>query len=624
MQAPLVEKDAGAEVLVWRAHLLDEFLSRNTLQRVFYHYVRLKIFTEKGKEQASTIDLVDDGTSKIIDVSGRTVKADGTVLELERSAVHERDVVRAAGRKLKVTSFAMPGVEAGAIVEYRWREVLNSTAIRYVRLQFQREFPVQKVSYFVKPLSREVTDYQMRLQSFNCEPTPFKVEQDGYNSTTLENIPAFREEPFGPSEPNLRAWALLYYQSENPKDPDRYWSEIGKKTYQELKGALKTNDEVKAATTKAIAQAASDQDKIVSLIRYIQGNLRNINDPAVTASERERFYEGLPKDRIRNSAEILKVGIGTSYELNVVFAAMAAQAGLDARPALVADWNDVAFNPKTMTDQYYIDSIAMAVKLGDFWKVYDVSTNLLTPGILPWRHEGVFALVSDPRAPFFVQTQHSPATASVEAKLGDFTLSADGELEGDVEESFTGHRALDRRMDLRGESEERMQEWLRARVTEMFPDAEVTAIAIKNAGEPRQPLNFSYHLRAPHYAQVAGRRIFFQVLPFEKSHGSPFTASERRTPVRFPYAWMETAKISIKPPAGFVFDNPSSPGGMSFGAAGGYNLKISVAENGTVTTTRELTFGGLYVEPKDYPVVRQVFAEIQKRDSHTLALIQSR
>jgi len=87
---------------------------------------------------------------------------------------------------------------------------------------------------------------------------------------------------------------------------------------------------------------------------------------------------------------------------------------------------------------------------------------------------------------------------------------------------------------------------------------------------------------------------------------------------------METAKISIKPPAGFVFDNPSSPGGMSFGAAGGYNLKISVAENGTVTTTRELTFGGLYVEPKDYPVVRQVFAEIQKRDSHTLALIQSR
>src|SRR5690349_17462366 len=57
MRSPLVEKDAGAEVLVWKAYVVDEFLSLSTLQRVYYNYIRLKVFDERGKEQAATIDL---------------------------------------------------------------------------------------------------------------------------------------------------------------------------------------------------------------------------------------------------------------------------------------------------------------------------------------------------------------------------------------------------------------------------------------------------------------------------------------------------------------------------------------------------------------------------------------
>ena len=140
LRAPMVEKDAGAEVLVWRAHLVDEVLSRGS-QRVWYHYVRLKIFTDKGKEQASAIQLSGDGSSSIIDVAGRTIKADGTILELDKSATFQRDAVRVGGIKVKTTSFAMPGLEPGAIVEYRWREVLEGYYV-FVRLEFQREFQI--------------------------------------------------------------------------------------------------------------------------------------------------------------------------------------------------------------------------------------------------------------------------------------------------------------------------------------------------------------------------------------------------------------------------------------------------------------------------------------------------
>ena len=622
LQAPVVEKDAGAEVLVWRAHLVDEVLSRG-YQRVWYHYVRLKIFTDRGREQLSTTQLSGDGRSHIIDVAARTVKADGTVLELDKNAVFQRDLIRVGGIKVKTASFGMPGLEVGAIVEYRWKEVLEGY-YSYVRIEFQREFPVQRVTYFIKPFSSQYTASEIHIQSFNCQPSPFKLENDGYNSTTLQNVPATHEEPFEPSAPNIRPWALLYYESRNPKDPDRFWNDLGKEAYDELKRSLKLNDELKTAAATAIAGAKTDQEKLSGLIRYIQRNLRNVSSSELTDAERQTFYDKLPNDRPRTSPEIFKSGMGTSYELNLVFAAMASQAGFDTRPAPTADWNDVGFNPKTMLHQFYLRNIDMAVKSGDSWKIYDASTKLQKPGMLPWSQEGLFALVSDPRKPVFVQTEQTPAKESVDAKTAKLALSADGTLEGDVEESFTGHRAFDRRAELEGQSNDRQTDWLRDRVTKVFPDAEVNNVVIDSAADATQPLKFRYHLKAPGYAQVVGSRVFFNILPFERSRTSPFTASDRRNPIRFPYSWVESDAISIKLPAGFMLDNAASPGSLSFGKAGGYNLKIGVSENGDIVMNRELTFNALYFDVEQYPIVRQVFSEIQKRDTHTLALAKAR
>ncbi len=621
MRSPLVQKDAGAEVLVWKAYVLDEFLSSSTLQRVYYNYVRLKVFDERGKEQAATIDLTSSETSSIIDVAGRTLKADGTFVLLDKNAIHQRDVVRVGSRIRKTTSFAMPGVEPGAIVEYRWKEVESGDEMEFVRLQLQREFPVQKVTYYLRPLSSEITSYQLRFQTFNCQPTFGKPDNQGYTPITVENIPAFRQESFAPSEPNLRAWVLAYYEPNNVNDPERYWNEFGKKAYQDLKNAIKADDDLKVATAMATAQAKTDQEKIVALAKYIRANLKNVSTD-LTDAERVKFQDSVTKNRVRTASEIFKTRMGLPSELNVVFAAMAAHAGLDARLAYVADWNEAVFNPKTMMNRYYLDHVDMAVKLGGAWKVFDVSTKLLTPGMLPWRQEGVYALVSDGKAPLFIQTEASPAAASAESTKGSFSLSAQGELEGDAEETFTGHRAFDLRLSLAGESPERREEWLKDRVIQKFPDAEVSEIAIENADDPGQPLRFRYHLIAPGYAQVAGSRIFFHVLPFQRLQASPFSASERHNPVQFPYAWSESDNISITPPAGFVLDQPTSPGNIGFGSGGGYNIKIDVANNGQILVNREFTFGLIYFEVKDYPVVKQVFSEIQKRNTHTLALLR--
>lgn len=91
MKAPVVDKNAGVEALFWRVHVRDEVVGGRDLERVFYNYVRLKIFDEKGKEQAATIDLPFSEKTSIINVAGRTIKPDGTELELKKDSVYERD-----------------------------------------------------------------------------------------------------------------------------------------------------------------------------------------------------------------------------------------------------------------------------------------------------------------------------------------------------------------------------------------------------------------------------------------------------------------------------------------------------------------------------------------------------
>jgi len=626
LKSPAVEKDAGAEVLLWRVHVVDELLGDNqSLQRVFYHYIRLKVFDDKGKESASTIDLPYREPGGILDVSGKTVKADGSIVELDRKTVYKRDIERAGSLRQKAVSFAMPGVEPGAILEYRWKQIEDDNRFRYVRLHFQREFPVQKVTYYVKGLSsRYVVADELLLAPFNCRTSPVKQEIDGYASTTVENVPASHYEPFAPSEANVEQWALLFYRERAAKTPEKYWEEEGKQIYKELKDGLKSDDDLKASVAKVVAGAKDGNEKIAALLGYVRASLRDVFDPATSSADRQAYFEKVPKDRKRTSAEIFKSGLATPNEMNVAFAAAALQAGMDARPALLADRNEIAFNPK-LAERYFLDNVAMAVKLGDSWKLFDVGSRHLFPGMLPWREEGMFALITDPKTPSFMQSAISAPDASIESRRAKLRLTEEGGLTGDVEEGFTGHRAEDVRLELVRQSAAQREEWAHNRVVHMFPDADVTAIKIENVDDPSKPVMVRYHLEAQRFAQVTGKRMLFQPVAFRRGQATPFSASERRYPVEFPYSWKELDSVQIQLPDGYSLDNPTVPSSLNLGSPGGYSIRMTFT-NGSpaaVDVSREFTFGnnGMLIFPAgSYGALKKAFDEVQVRDRFALSL----
>src|SRR5262249_25681379 len=148
----------------------------------------------------SKVDLPFSGSARIKDIAARVIKADGSIVELKKEDIFERTIVKASGIKVKAKSFALPAIEAGSIIEYRWREVIPGGSADRLRIQFQREIPVANVSYYLKP-------YQgMRYLPFRLGEGKFIKDKDGFYKFTASNMPGFREEPKAPPEDELRSW----------------------------------------------------------------------------------------------------------------------------------------------------------------------------------------------------------------------------------------------------------------------------------------------------------------------------------------------------------------------------------------------------------------------------------
>jgi hypothetical protein len=105
-----------------------------------------------------------------------------------------RSCARAAC-KVKAKAFAMPSVEPGCIIEYRWREVRSNQSANYVRLQFQRDIPAQSITYYLKPLPDTLVHYEPFQMPANGG---FQKDKNGYFKMMVTNVPAFHEEPHMP------------------------------------------------------------------------------------------------------------------------------------------------------------------------------------------------------------------------------------------------------------------------------------------------------------------------------------------------------------------------------------------------------------------------------------------
>ena len=287
----------------------------------------------------------------------------------------------------------MPAVEAGCIIEYRWHEVRVDQSANYVRLQFQRDIPVQRVKYLIKPFPYE--GMSLRSIVFHGNPAPFAKEKEGFFSTTMTNMPAVHDESRMPPEDQIKTWMLVFYARGDEKtDPQRYWVDLGKEVYERTKSLLKANNDVRQTATTLTSEAKSDEEKVQLLFEFCRNKIKNISDDAsgLTADEKKKLKEN------KSPADTLKRGSGTGGDIDLLFAALASASGFDARIVLAPDRGDIFFD-KGLPNDYFLDPSNIAVNFGGTWKFFNPGYNYVPFGMLRWQEEGEQALITDPKQP---------------------------------------------------------------------------------------------------------------------------------------------------------------------------------------------------------------------------------
>ena len=618
MKTPQVEPDADAEAIFWEVRVDDKKLGKLS----YNHYVRVKIFTERGREKFSKFDIPFFKGKKVEDVAARVIKPDGTIINLPPTDIFEREIVRANKVKVKAKSFAVPGIEPGVIVEYQYSETFKGDSATGERLLFQRDIPLQKVSYYVRPYK----GMTLNFIPFNTSDVKFVEGADRFYVGTMVNVPALKQEPYMPPEDEVRRWTYLSYAPFNINN-QMIGSAFGWGFFAARYGALqaliaKPNKNLRKQAETIVAGAATDEEKLRKIYAYVQTQIKNLT---YDNSLSEEQLEQIDIDKIE---DIIKERAGNSFHINLLCGALASAAGLDVRLFYSSNRSEMFFNPDKVSNGGFLHSAGIAVRINNTWKYLDPGTPYLGFGDMFWHDQSVTAMLIDESRHEWVKTPMLDSDKSLARRTGKFKLSENGTLEGEARIEYTGNQAISRREVSFRNSATQREEDFKTEIKERISAAEVSDFAIENFDDTSKPLTYVFKVRIPNYAQKTGKRLFVQPGFFEYGIEPVFSSATRTHAVYFPYPWSESDAVEIELPKNFALDNADAPAAVEDpNKIGSLKINMTVNEASNVLKyERRFSFangGNIYFPVTAYQPVKNIFDLFNSADKHTITLKQN-
>jgi hypothetical protein len=613
MKTPRVEPDADAEVIFWEVRVDDS----SDTDLVMKHYIRVKIFTENGREKYSKIDVPFTKYKKVKDIEARVIKADGSIVLLNKEDIFEREIAKLDKAKIKAKSFAVPNIEPGVIVEYRYKEVFKYSSASNMRMMFQHDVPIQNISYYFKPYN------STKYYTFNMSDNKFIKDKGGYYRATMTDVPALKNEPRMPPEDEVRSWLLLYYADQKETSND-FWARTGyyiSKGF-DIKDTLKPGKDIKTAAAEIVGGATAPDEQLAKLYQFCQTKINNITyDPQLTDEQKELIKPS------KSASDTYKKLQGTDDDINELFASLASALGLEARLAFGGDRSEFFFNPR-QAHQSFIHFGAIAVKVNGQWKYYDPGDPFISYGMLPWNEEDTAVLLLGYKDYVTTETRGADVDKSVANRSGKFKLLEDGTLEGTVKIEYTGHLSYLYKSNNYDDSQSKREETLKDAIKERMSTAEVSDISIENVMTPEKPFTYQYKVRIPNYAQKTGKRLFLQPGFFEYGSNPIFSSASRKYNIFFHYAWSENDNIEIQLPEGYTLDNADAPAEIADPnkiSSQKIDVKIDKANN-VLKYNRKFFFGGggnTLFPVSAYEPLKNLFDAFHKADTHTITLKQN-
>ena len=322
--------------------------------------------------------------------------------------------------------------------------------------------------------------------------------------------------------------------------------------------------------------------------------------------------------QIKSAADILTNKRGTPYQLTELFLAMARSAGFTAYAMYVPDRSETLFVPQWLSFNQLSALIAI-VNIDGKEQFFDPGSRYCPFGQLAWQHDLVQGVRQTDNGTALGTAPTAPYKLNRTSRVANLTMTANGEITGKVDLTFTGSPAVDwRQTALRGD-EASLRKDLREHAEELLPKTlEVEVADIKDIADYEKPLTVSYKVKGT-LGTSMGKRMLLPADVFLVNESATFPHDTRDTAVYFHYARVQQDAVRINLPQDLAIEAAPTSATYSDPNVASYAMNVPPAAN-NVTVRRDFVFGDIFVLPKDYPDLRKFYAQFESKDQENVIL----
>lgn len=631
----------GAPAVILCREELTDVASRTTSV-----FKRLKILTPAGRDRSNIEIPFIAGYTKVAGIEARVVPPQGPEHEFS-GQVFEKTVVRYGKLRMAVKTFALPDVDVGSIIDYRYKleygkssssakaldeflaglsgredrpEEGGVTEAKDQRAQSIGSWQVQE-DLFTKRLKFSFTNNRSLIDlilsgAWRVAWASVGMKQGNpkitFGSAELEmsDIPAFKAEEFMIPEEMLRMSVDLFYISNAIMDGQEFWKLESADWQKGVEKFIGKPGKLAATVQGIIGDATEPTEQLKRIYAKVQG-VRNLSyEKDLTPAQRK-------EQKIRDNgkvADVLERGFGLRSDITRTFVALARAAGFTAEVFRVTARDNKLFRKDFLSFYDQLDSEVAAVHVGDRTMLFDPATPFCPFGLIHWSRTNSTALRFSDTPPAFFTTPVQPPEMALTQREIALGLDLQGGLAGTVKTTYRGQEALVRRLEYLHDDDTTRTEALEKELTDVLPmGASATLTKVENFDNNDPAMIAYYAVSVPGFATAAGDKMLMPVSPLLGAARYPFRTTERKYPVYFPYPFRDFDDIVITLPEGLTSEvRPAARKDQNDFSA--YSLVCAMEGPGKIHIQRDLVIKKSFFPVEQYGAVKALFDTVRASD----------
>jgi transglutaminase-like putative cysteine protease len=603
---PGAEQYPDAEAIILMDEGTMETIGSGELRMsVFERHRVVKVLTSGGRHYANVVIPYGTGTD-VENIQARTIAPNGTITAVKDADIFDVSLypnyIFFSDQRARL--FTMPTVEDGSILEYRYRLRVRGHTLWH-SWSFQDRVPTLRSRFtLISPSEYPVT---AKLYGISIEPRGTKMPA-GFKQTLVweaRDVPPLKREVGMPAEREVEATLAIQPLG------FRTWDDVARWYGGLAEPGSSIGPRIKAVVERITAGAADDRTRLQRIYEWVQKQVRYM---AVEI--------GIGGFQPHAAEDVCTKLYGDCKDMSTLLCAMARQAGIDVRQALVSTWQNGRPDTTLASPLQFNHAIAYAPSIdGGIWM--DATEKWCCFGELPWYDQGLPVLLVDKENKGrIVTTPRSSPEENCSIDEWNVRLDTTGTAFVKGASRFSGMSAVEERnhvSDLRPSDRRR---WLEEYLARRCPGVVLDSLRIDGIHPDRDGLRVEYLF---HSSMFAVRRDSVLILHpgwiSTAGLSEYFRSPARSHPVRFHYGTRSELALTVQLPPGWKARTPSLSDSLQsdFGAAS-WNFQ---SEGPVVAWRSGHTFAGKDILPSRYREFQQFLDAMQARDLREIELVKA-